>query len=108
MIRETANQRDAPSARPRLLEGSVHFSNGRICKIEGWAIVLKREAESIFEEFKGDDQRHVRSAAVTHGVGEDLLGTELRAKTLTFGRAERLGFGRDPGDSVRNIGARDA
>ncbi len=108
MIREAANQSDAPSTQLRSFKGDVNLSCRRTCKIEGGAIVLKRQAESVVKGFEGDDQRQVRPAAVAHGVDEDLLGAKLRAKTLPFGRAERLGFGRDPGDSVRNISSSDA
>lgn len=108
MIREAPNQGDAPSSRLRLFERGVHRSRRRLGKVESRAIILKREAESIVEKFERDDGRHMRTPAVTHGVDEDFLGAKLRAKTLPLSRAERLGFGRDPGDGVRNIGVRDA
>lgn len=108
MIREAANQGDAPSARLRLFERGVNLSCRRLGKIESGAIVLKSQAESIVERLQRDDERQMPTPTVTHGVDENLLGAKLRAKTLPLSRAERLGLGRDPADSVRNIAARDA
>lgn len=108
VICEAANQGDAPSARPRLIESGVNLSCGRLGEIESRAVVPKRQAEPILKRFERDDDRQARLLAVTEGVDKDLLGAKLRAKTLPFSPAERLRFGRDPGDRVRNIVACDA
>jgi hypothetical protein len=108
MIREAANQGDAPSARLRLLKRGVNLSRRRLAKIESGAIVLKSQAESIVEKFERDDEGQMQTPAVTHGVDEDLLGAKLRAKTLPLSHAECLGLGRDPADGVRNIAVGDA
>jgi len=108
LIGEASNQGDAPSARPRFIESGVNLSCGRLGKIESRAVVPKRQAKAILKRFERDDDRQARLPAVTEGVDKDLLGAKLRAKTLPFSRAERLGFGLDPGDRVRNIVACDA
>lgn len=108
VIREAANQGDAPSTRPRCFESGVSLSCWGLGKIESRAVVPKRQAKAILKRFERDDDRQAPSRAVAHGVDKDLLGAKLRAKTLPFSPAERLGFGRDPGDRVRNIVVCDA